>query len=625
MKKITLFTLSALFIVSSFTQNKVSIPQEVINRSAPHYEQAAKINPGETMPYLKQSTSYIEIDIGKTKFDLQSNSSMQKRIHVFEDGTIGSVFTMGFNDPQFPDRGTGYSFFDGNSWSPMPEEPIESDRTGWPAYSPWGENGEIIVSHISGGEGHGLFILKRETKGMGDWQEMNFTGPEGHEDIFWPRVATGGTDFSTIHLLAVTSPIEYNGSLYEGLDGALLYSRTNDGGETWEIENIIIDGIDSSFYLGFQADIYDIRAEGDNVTILIGDYLTGLVLLKSTDGGSNWEKTVIWEHPYPKWNPYNGVPTDTFYCADGAHSLDFDADGMVHVVFGVNRSVGTGESSLWFPAVDGVGYWNESRSTFSNNINALNPYSHPESELEEDFSLIGWSQDIDNNGEINIIWDEIAYYYLGLSSMPQIIYDHDYNILVVIYSSVTEGYDNAVSSYRHLWQRGSPSGGETWGSFTDLTVDPSHQYDECIFPSLATASESSGMWPVHSLTYLMDTEPGLAFYGTHSYTDNYNRYMKTAIGTGINNPNLNDNLEVSQNRPNPFTNESTIRIHLKKSSILKFEIINLTGEKVYKLNMGNTNPGIYKIVIDGSILKPGLYFYVLTTNTQSITRKMIVK
>ena len=31
-----------------------------------------------------------------------------------------------------------------------------------------------------------------------------------------------------------------------------------------------------------------------------------------------------------------GDPTDSFYCADGAHALAFDQSGMVHVVFGIN-------------------------------------------------------------------------------------------------------------------------------------------------------------------------------------------------------------------------------------------------------------------------------------------------
>ncbi len=625
MKRITITLLSTIICLSIFSQNRITPQKSIRNHAVKRNKIPIYDNP--TIPYSEKNALYIEHDIGLTYYDLQSTASMQKRFHVFDDGTMGGVFTMGSDYPQFPNRGTSYNYFDGESWGPIPEERLESDRTGWPAYVPFGENGEIIVSHISNGDGHGLLLLKRENKGDGEWEEWNFTGPEGHEDVYWPRIATGGLNNSIIHLLSVSSPVENGGNIYQGLNGALLYSRSADGGETWEEENIIIEGIDSSYYLGFKADTYDLRAEGENVAILIGDYLTGLTLLKSTDGGYNWEKTVIWEHPYPKWDPENGVPTDTFYCADGAHSLDFDEDEIVHVVFGINRSRGNGVSSSWFPAVGGVGYWNESRPTFSNNVNALCPYADCSyTELIEDYSLIGWTQDIDNNGELDINWDNIALYYLGLSSMPQIIYDNDHNDLVVVYSSVTETFDNSVSNFRHLWIRASSNNGENWGLETDLTSDPSHQFDECIFPSLATASENGNMWPIYFLTYLLDSEPGLAFYNEHPYVTNYIRYMKTDIGVGIHEGEESlINMKVSQNKPNPFTDKSTINISLKKASNLSFEVIGLTGKKVYGTNMGFLQQGTHKIVIDGSKLGTGMYFYTINSDKGSISRKMIIE
>ncbi|MEZ5147249.1 MAG: hypothetical protein R2759_09245 [Bacteroidales bacterium] len=97
---------------------------------------------------------------------------------------------------------------------------------------------------------------------------------------------------------------------------------------------------------------------------------------------------------------------------------------------------------------------------FSNNLNALNPYDHPDSELEENYNLIGWSQDIDNNGTLDFT-DEIGLYWLGLSSMPQLVVN-DWGQLYLVYSSVTEGYDNGLKNFRHLWIRAGAqaNGGE---------------------------------------------------------------------------------------------------------------------------------------------------------------------
>ena len=53
---------------------------------------------------------------------------------------------------------------------------------------------------------------------------------------------------------------------------------------------------------------------------------------------------------------------------------------------------------------------------FSNNLNALSPYGDDGSELVEDYNLIAWSQDINNNGTLEIM-DEIGTYYVGLSAI----------------------------------------------------------------------------------------------------------------------------------------------------------------------------------------------------------------
>ena len=124
----------------------------------------------------------------------------------------------------------------------------------------------------------------------------------------------------------------------------------------------------------------------------------------------------------------------------------------------------------------------------SNNLNSLNPYDHPDSELEDDFSLIGWTQDINGNDTIDVL-DDWGTYYMGFSSMPQIVVD-DMNRIFVVYSSVTEGYDNDAQSYRHLWARTSPNG-DWWGTFHHLTSELIHIFDECVLTSIATYSDDS--------------------------------------------------------------------------------------------------------------------------------------
>ena len=238
MKKLLLFCFSLSFVFAVYAQQR-AVPTKAMRDYALRKGQTVHFETGfeknQATPLHKSTTTIEEEIIGATRYDLQSNASMQNRIHVYEDGTIGATWTMGFEDPGFAGRGTGYNYFDGSDWGDMPEERIESIRTGWPSYAPYGENGELVVSHdFSAGE---LMYLTREEKGTGDWTEAYLAGPGGIQ-ISWNRSTTSGIDNSVMQVLAITWPTANGGPVYEGLDGALLYSRSADGGATWDPENV---------------------------------------------------------------------------------------------------------------------------------------------------------------------------------------------------------------------------------------------------------------------------------------------------------------------------------------------------------------------------------------------------
>ena len=562
-----------------------------------------------------------EEQIGETRYDNQSNASIQNRIYLYDDGTIGATWTRSMDEGSFfADRGTGYNYYDGNSWSTWPEERVEAIKTSRPSYTAWGENGEMIVSHVSEA---GLLMCTRDQKGTGDWNFESFTGPVGQNYILWNRAITSGADNNIVHLLVLTLPTSHGGTIYEGLDGALLYSLSLDGGNSWYWENTILDDMTSDDYAGFTGDNYTFaEPRGDVVAFVVGDNWYDLFLMKSTDGGETFEKTIIWQHPYPMWE--YGMTTDTFYCADGAHSLVIDENENVHVAFGISRNYSDDEATYWFPFVDGIAYWNETMPAFSNNLNALNPNGGTGSELIEDYNLIGWTQDVNGNGQIELL-EEIGNYYIGLSSMPQLILD-DLNRMFLIYSSATETYESGTKNYRHIWARGSEDGGVSWQGFFDQTSGLEHIFDECVYPSCASNSDENIY-----LVYQSDNEPGTAVWGQqHPYVDNKAVFMKIPksdlLSTGINeNQNVLNNSDVSQNYPNPFSTVSVINVNLKTQSELHLEVNNLTGQKVYETEVINGEPGMNKITIDAGHLKPGVYFYTVKAGEASATKKMTVK
>jgi hypothetical protein len=622
MKKelLAILVFSGLISVA-YSQNRIKVPAELQVKPMKFIQTPQITSELKDMePYLKSASLVDENLIGDTRYDNQSNASIPNRIYLYDDGTIAATWTRSMEESSFfADRGTGYNYYDGTAWGEWPTERIEDIKVHRPVYTPWGENGELVVTHA--GE-TGLYLATRENKGTGDWDFDFFPGPAGNEYILWNRAITSGPNRDRLHILALTLPTSHGGQLYQNLDGALLYSYSTDGGATWDFENEILDGMESDEYNGFEADTYTFaEPRGDVVAFVVGGPWYDLFLMKSTDGGENFDKTVIWEHPYPLWQ--FGMEADTFYCADGAHHLAIDSQGKVHVVFGINRVNADASSTYWYPFVDGIAYWNEEMPAFSNNLNALNPNDHPDSELTEDYNLIGWTQDVNGNGQLEFTGD-LGLYFIGLSSMPQLIIDEE-DRFYLVFSSVTETYDNGQKNYRHLWARAS-SDGETWTPFMHLTSDLVHIFDECVYPGCSPTTNDA----IH-MVYQFDNEPGTAVWAAqHPYADNTSAYIKVSKSEfwpiGLDENNTNKQLaRFSQNYPNPFRQTSKISVILNESASLSLEVSSLTGQKVYEASIADAKPGLNTLTIDAATLTPGIYFYTVRAADSSVTKKMIIE
>jgi len=629
MKKLFMLSLALSFLIPGFSQKRVLAPDGLKNIAIKKQQSPDLLNsirPYENPAHKYSELTPVETQVGDTWYDRQTNSTNQNRIYLHEDGTLGVTWILGYNNPAFSDRGTGYNFYDGNEWDDYPLIRIESQRCGWPSYAPLGEDGEIIAAHIAGGIDDGLLINKRSEKGVGDWNETLYPGPSPDgEGLVWPRVITEETNHNMVHLLSVTRPEGNGGTIYEGLDGAILYSRSSDGAETWEIENVIPEEMTSEYYTHFDGDTYDwATPKANTLAFVVGGPFYDCFLMKSADGGDSWDKTLIWENPYPMW--FN-EPTDTFFCVDGSFDVELDVNGMAHVVFGINRAHSDGSGTFWFPFIDGVGYWNETMPAFSNNMEALNPYGEPGSELIENYNLIGWTQDVNHDGEISFIGtslDNLGKYYVGLSSMVQLVMG-DQNQLYVFFTSLTETYDNGLQNYRHLWSRVSTDGGLSWGPFTDLSDDLIHIFDEFAFPSCADKTEGNSIFLVCQL----DNEPGMAVAGDEDpYGDNRIVVMEVFKDeiTGISEKEVIPiKLEVSQNYPNPFNGISKVKVNLGQKSQLGMQLYNLMGQKVYESPTVEVNSGIHFLYIDAENLSPGVYFYTISAGDKKLTRKMVVE
>jgi len=621
MKKLLLIVLAVSFAYFGYSQ-ATKVSDDLLNYSVEReFEKPVKDVTNFNWPVNPTVRSYQtglnETIIGRSFYDLWSNTLVGNRIAVHPDGTMGAVWTRGMEATSFPDRGTGYNFFDGTAWGPEPTEGIEDVRTGWPSYDTWGPNGEINVAHNGS---TGLEISTRENRGTGDWTQALYQGPAGIEnDPTWPRVVTSGDNNEYVHLL-------YNSyNEYEGQPQALLYSRSNDGGETWDPQDLILDGTGSDSYTEIGADQYVMDAHGNTVVILSASAWHDLFYMISEDNGDTWEKVVIWEHPYPFFD-WDVTIADTFFCVDNSADIAIGPDGVVHVVFGMNRvmHLEVGTTYNYFPYVDGVGYWNSTMEPFSNDLDALAgpQYGYANSEMIEDYNYIGYMQDYDGDGEITLVDDIMSYRELGPSTMPSIHVD-DNNQLFVFFASTTETFDNIDFNFKKIWARAWVPGGG-WGPFFHVTENIIHIFDESIYPTVAKGTDED----LH-IIYMADGTPGLALDEDHDYQEN--RIIHAAIFkdedllTGIIDNDIITEETVSQNYPNPFSGTTTISVNLKESANLSLEVTNLMGQKVYEMERGTVGSGQYYFQLGANEFTTGIYFYTVRANDTEVTKKMVVR
>ncbi|MGD1845962.1 MAG: T9SS type A sorting domain-containing protein [Salibacteraceae bacterium] len=436
-----------------------------------------------------------ETTIGTTTYDLQTNTAIQRRIINYPNGDISVAWTYS-NNNDWSTRGTGYNFFDGSSWGANPTAPLESVRTGWPSLSPLGANGEIVISHDPANDV--LIQSERGTAGSGSWNETALSPLTAG---LWNKMTTGGTNNNTVHLIGLTTPTNITfgtpGVPFNGMDGALLYYRSQDGGQTWDITDLQLPMLDSVHYVGIDADAYSIDARGNTVAVIVATLGAGVQMWKSTDNGSNWTRTSVVTPPQWRFDDATtfipAVFDSAWYGSDGSCHVLIDNSDQVHVWFGRqfvnNENLGDGQLGF-YPFQNGIEYWNETWGD------------------REPLTIAG-ALDGDGNGAISIPDQSwlASYRFSGLAGYPTAGIDNSGNIYMT-YVAVDETADNLAQNYRRIYGVMSSDGGCSWSNPVDFTADPIHDFDECVYASMARRVDSKA-----HLVYQRDFEPGLAVNG----------------------------------------------------------------------------------------------------------------
>jgi hypothetical protein len=551
-----------------------------------------------------------------TVYDMQTTASNQSRVYLYPDGTIGATATWSRQDNSFTDRGTGYNYFNGTSWGTLPSARVETIRTGWPEYHPLGPTGELIIAHELSGP---LVMNTRTVKGTGTWTQTILPAlPAGMAGMFWPRVVTNGPNHTYIHIIALTEPTANGGTIYNGLNGALVYSRSLDGGVTWSAW-IQPTGLTSSNYIGFNSDTYSFaEPHGDTLAFTIGDSFYDQLLMKSIDNGASWNRTIIYHSPYD----LGGNSPGWFYCPDGTNAIAFDNQGVAHIVFGLMQDSGSYLANYIRPFTQGIVYWNEHMSQLRQDLN-------PDS-LFANGQYVAWVKD---TNVFHLNYNNFVDWFVSLTSYPDLVIDND-NKIFLIWAGATTLLDSNDYNLRHIFGRDgliTPSGNVLWHNDTlvDITGDWNQYHSsECMYPSASPTSDG--------YVYILFQKDGYGgsyvkmgqYYDGQDFPDN--NYMtlikwEKPVWLGENEKNEKPAFSVSQNFPNPFDGITKINVYLQDKGDLSLTITNLTGQPMMRMEKTNVFAGVTEFVIDGSQLSPGVYFYTVKQGDKSITKKMVVE
>jgi len=362
----------------------------------------------------------------------------------------------------------------------------------------------------------------RSTIGSGVWEEQIVSSQDSvtglYRDLVWNRTAVGGVNGESLHMIGVTSPSGLTGTLYNGLDGALLYYSSQDEGATWDIQDMQLPTLDTSNFSRFGGDSYAIDARGNTVVIAYFNDMGGdSFILKSTDNGTTWTRTTFLDFPRDNYVVDDGLDLDSngvmdmIYSTDNYGAVILDHNDVAHVFYGVMRYLDddlADGSYSWFPLTNGLVHWDE-------NMGA--DYTLPTVQ-DTDF----WYSDMMNSNFISAapdLGDSIvagidsvgstwAKYYSSLSSMPSagIAANGD---MYVSFAGYTENADNGTQVFRHTYIIKSTDGGLTWTNPVDVTPNTIWAgMKECVFASMNKEVDDKVR-----LVYQRDMEPGLAVRG----------------------------------------------------------------------------------------------------------------
>jgi hypothetical protein len=412
-------------------------------------------------------------------------------------------------------------------------------------------------------------------------------------------------------MILITTPTGSGGTAYQGLDPALLYYRSLDGGTTWDKQAVILPQLTSADYDGFAGDIYAWgTAHGDTIYFAVGAPYSDTFIMKSNDNGETWTKIPVLGNANKKI-PAATTDLPPWRSADGSMAVEMDHSGVIHLAFGIGGGSLTGGTKYIIGNHNGLVYWNTTMPMLQDSLNL--------DTLDMHGQLLGYVSNGPNPGDTLV---DVPFYRVALTSFPQITID-DYNQIFVLWSAVTPGNPSPDNlNYRHIVGREHALYG--WWVPVDINADFNYIFQEFVYQAMAKEILNGNL----ILTYQTSSQPGSNIASTtipiHDVTIEYRQVSTGLFYEGIDQKGPRESFIVGQNYPNPAQEITCFYLTIGSPAMVTVEISDMTGRNVRVMDKGTVAAGKQKITMDVSGLTPGIYFYTVKLNGSSVTRKMVV-
>ena len=128
------------------------------------------------------------------------------------------------------------------------------------------------------------------------------------------------------------------------------------------------------------------------------------------------------------------------------------------------------------------------------------------------------------------------------------------------------------------------------------------------------------------IVYTNDKDAGGIPQSEGSATDNPVMYLAYSIvPLGVENGiRVPEQFTLAQNYPNPFNVKTTIKFELYEDSDVNLAVYDITGAKTAELYNRILDAGTHLVNWDAEDVASGVYYYKLSTDSETQTRKMIL-